>query len=95
MGDWDWELIETKKWTKSQIKSDTKLRSEDVILELEEKTAKQRIKEEFVFCGDALVDEEEFETLQNLNQIVMKGISDLEFVATVATSGRVKFLSAV
>ena len=58
MGDWDWELIETKKWTKSQIKSDTKLRSEDVILELEEKTAKQRIKEEFVFCGDELVDEE-------------------------------------
>ena len=74
MGDWDWELIETKKWTKSQIKSDTKLRSEDVILELEEKTAKQRIKEEFVFCGDALVDEEEFETLQNLNKIVMTGI---------------------
>ena len=74
MGEWDWELIETKKWTTSQIKSDTKLRSEDVILELEEKTAKQRIKEEFVFSGAALVNEEEFEKLQNLNKIVMTGI---------------------
>ena len=64
MGEWDWELIETKKWTTSQIKSDTKLRSEDVILEFKEKTAQQRIKE-FAFCGDALGNEEEFETLQN------------------------------
>ena len=68
MGEWDWELIETKKWTTSQIKSDTKLRSEDVILEFEEKTAEQKIKEEFAFCGDTLVNEEEFETLQNLNK---------------------------